>query len=98
MEIELNTDIELAKGEKKMRDRTKSVSKPRSKRSPASVNSSNSSDAVRAYDAETRRQMIEEAAYYIAQRRGFETGHELEDWLDAERDVDARIYGELRPF
>jgi hypothetical protein len=33
--------------------------------------------------------MIAEAAYYCAEKRGFEPGHELEDWLEAE----ARIEG-----
>ena len=32
--------------------------------------------------------MIAEAAYYSAERRGFEPGHELEDWLDAEARID----------
>lgn len=27
---------------------------------------------------------IAEAAYYLAEKRGFEPGHELEDWLTAE--------------
>lgn len=36
-------------------------------------------------DDVTRR--IAEAAYYRAQRRGFEPGHELEDWIAAEREV-----------
>lgn len=36
-----------------------------------------------------RNQMIEKAAYYHAERRGFEPGHELEDWLAAEQDVQA---------
>ena len=31
-----------------------------------------------------RHAMIEEAAYYRAERRGFAPGHELEDWLQAE--------------
>ena len=35
----------------------------------------------------TRQQMIAEAAYYRAERRGFEPGHELEDWLAAEAEV-----------
>jgi DUF2934 family protein len=30
---------------------------------------------------------IATAAYYLAERRGFEPGHELEDWLTAEREV-----------
>jgi len=31
--------------------------------------------------------MIEVAAYYIAQRRGFEPGHEIDDWLAAQAQV-----------
>lgn len=31
--------------------------------------------------------MIAQAAYYRAERRGFEPGHEMEDWLAAERDI-----------
>ena len=27
------------------------------------------------------------AAYYCAERRGFTPGHELDDWLDAEREL-----------
>ena len=42
---------------------------------------------------ETRRQ-IAEAAYYRAKERGFEPGHELEDWIEAEAEVMARLNGE----
>lgn len=37
---------------------------------------------------EARSRMIAEAAYYIAERRGFEPGYEFEDWLAAEAEVD----------
>ncbi len=30
---------------------------------------------------------IAELAYYKAERRGFAPGHEMEDWLEAERDL-----------
>jgi len=30
---------------------------------------------------------IAEIAYYKAENRGFESGHELDDWLDAEREL-----------
>jgi hypothetical protein len=40
-------------------------------------------------DPAAKRLMIAEAAYYCAEKRGFEPGHELEDWLEAE----ARIEG-----
>ena len=32
-------------------------------------------------------QAVSEAAYYLAEARGFESGHELEDWIQAERQV-----------
>src|SRR3982074_2406249 len=38
------------------------------------------------------------AAHPIAQRRGFAPGHELEDWLAAEDQVDQRLAGEGRVF
>ncbi|MGO9930269.1 MAG: DUF2934 domain-containing protein [Steroidobacteraceae bacterium] len=43
---------------------------------------------------ENRQACIAEAAYFIAQRRGFAPGHELDDWLEAENEVDARLTGE----
>lgn len=38
-----------------------------------------------------RRSMVATAAYYRAERRQFASGHELEDWLAAEADVDALL-------
>jgi hypothetical protein len=34
-----------------------------------------------------RHAMISDAAYYLAQRRGFYPGRELDDWLQAERQL-----------
>ena len=42
---------------------------------------------VAANRAVERRDRIATAAYFRAERRGFEPGHELEDWLDAECEV-----------
>jgi hypothetical protein len=39
--------------------------------------------------AETRRKMIAEAAYYMAEQRGFAQGGDIEDWLLAEKQIDA---------
>jgi len=36
-----------------------------------------------------RHARIAEAAYSRAEKRGFEAGHELEDWLEAELEVEA---------
>jgi len=44
--------------------------------------------SVPAADPGLREMMIREAAYYRAERRGFLAGHELEDWLAAEQEVD----------
>nr|BAL55753.1 hypothetical conserved protein [uncultured Gammaproteobacteria bacterium] len=43
------------------------------------------------FDAEQLGQMIAEAAYYRAEKRGFVPGFELEDWLAAEREILARV-------
>jgi len=40
---------------------------------------------------EARRTMIAEGAYLRAERRGFAPGHETEDWLAAETEVDALL-------
>jgi len=37
--------------------------------------------------------LIAEEAYYRAQSRGFEPGHELEDWIAAEKEVRRRTEG-----
>ena len=46
-----------------------------------------------AVDSEQRRKMIETAAYYLAEKRGFEPGHETEDWAAAEKEIDATLKG-----
>lgn len=37
--------------------------------------------------------MIADAAYYRAERRGFEPGYEVDDWLQAERDIERALPG-----
>lgn len=41
-----------------------------------------------------RQQLIAEAAFHRAEARGFEPGHEIEDWLAAEAEVNARLSSE----
>ena len=38
-------------------------------------------------EKEMRQAKITEAAYYIAEKRGFIAGHDMEDWLQAEKEV-----------
>jgi cytochrome b len=40
---------------------------------------------------ELRMQYIEEAAYYIAERKGFQGEHSWEDWLQAEKEVERML-------
>ncbi|MBS0388706.1 MAG: DUF2934 domain-containing protein [Proteobacteria bacterium] len=40
---------------------------------------------------EERRARIAESAYFRAERRGFAVGHELEDWLAAEQDIERAL-------
>jgi hypothetical protein len=42
---------------------------------------------------EERRQRIADRAFTHAARRGFISGHELDDWLTAEREVDCELSG-----
>lgn len=42
-------------------------------------------------DPQQRSALIAEAAYLRALNRNFEPGHELEDWLSAEAEVDAQL-------
>jgi hypothetical protein len=44
------------------------------------------------WDDEERWAMVAENAYYRAERRGFIPGYDLEDWLAAEKEIDARDY------
>ena len=40
---------------------------------------------------EERHTLIAESAYLRAERRGFAPGHETDDWLEAEAEVDALL-------
>ena len=52
------------------------------------VSLSSSATPTQTCDVEQRLAMIAEAAFYLAQRRNFEPGHEIEDWLTAEQSID----------
>jgi hypothetical protein len=49
------------------------------------------SDSATSFTADERSRMVETAAYYRAERRGFIAGHETDDWLAAEAEIDALI-------
>jgi Protein of unknown function (DUF2934) len=62
---------------------------PGPKASPGSEPNSVLGRSLAAVTPDMRRAMIAEAAYFIAQQRGFGCGREMEDWLLAEEQVDA---------
>jgi hypothetical protein len=49
--------------------------------------------SIRAYD---KLSMIATAAYYRAEHRRFAAGHELEDWLAAEAEIEALMRARVR--
>jgi hypothetical protein len=42
-------------------------------------------------DEEAKRRLIADIAYLSAERRGFAPGYELDDWLQAEQEVEASM-------
>mgnify|MGYP002712264643 CR=1 FL=1 len=62
---------------------TRTAAKPKSRKRPAA--------ATPKVSSQSRLQMIAETAYYHAERRGFAGGDPLNDWLQAEAEVDAHL-------
>ena len=61
--------------------------KPTSQQREAPMNTDSRAQA----SPEEIRQLIAQAAYYRAKQRGFEPGHELEDWVQAESEILRRV-------
>lgn len=45
---------------------------------------------------EIRRAMIAEAAYFLAEKRGFSPGDEIQDWLEAESQIESLLKHGMR--
>lgn len=75
--------------------RPATVAKPRSrvKRQPAAGQAREHAipAAPAEIDSRLRHRMISEAAYLLAKERGFTPGGELDDWLQAEARINARL-------
>ena len=72
---------------------TKSVAKPTEATSdvPAKTAPAKAAAVKPTLSPAERMKMIAEAAYYLAQKRGFSGGNELSDWVAAEKQVDALL-------
>ena len=67
--------------------RTAPKAAPKSTPKPASFSNTTRPDIP----ADELRKLISEAAYYRAKQRGFQPGHELDDWIQAEAEVTRRL-------
>jgi hypothetical protein len=81
--------------ERRKTPRKAATATPKPDRRAAAAPLSTSNVRAEASPDEIRR-LIAEAAYYRAMERGFEPGHELEDWIEAESQVMDRINGAER--
>ena len=54
-------------------------------------NGNDTGSATAQVSPDEMKRLVEEAAYFRAKRRGFEPGHELEDWVQAEAEVAKRL-------
>jgi len=86
-----------ARKEPRRRNRVTPLAADAADGSDGEIRAENHGLQARIFDAEARRALIEEDAYHRAASRGFEPGHELEDWLAAEAEIDARLCGEMHP-
>ena len=65
--------------------------KPRASRKSAAQKIKVAANFSSFVDPEKRAALIAEAAYFRAEKRGFAPGHEDEDWLAAEQEVDEAL-------
>lgn len=74
------------------------AAKPVAAKKPAASTGKPKKAAVPALSSEQRRYYIEVAAYYIAERRGFHGAGALNDWVQAEAEIDQLLReGILKP-
>lgn len=79
------------------RDKNPTSSTPARKRAPrkTTVTVRRKSKVARFVGPEQRAALIAEAAFFRAEKRGFAPGHEVEDWLAAEAEVDTKLMSAL---
>ena len=73
-----------------MKTRNESSSKSAAAASSRQASKSGEADPAPGGDC-SRDQLIAEAAYYRAERRGFEPGNEMSDWFEAESEINTSL-------
>jgi hypothetical protein len=66
-------------------------SAPTARPVPATAQGDLSPERSESSEPPQRHSLIAEAAFFIAEERGFAPGQELDDWLAAEREVDQSL-------
>jgi len=86
-----STSTTSKKAKKKTKKTAKKVSKAVKKTAARKKPAAKAKRKTATASTAVRQRMIEEAAYFHAQQRNFATGHEMNDWLMAEIEVDKII-------
>lgn len=76
---------------KKTAVKSKTTSVPSTKKSSGKADSRQKQSIVPVVTSEQRQQMINEAAYFMAEHQGFTTHSPLDYWLMAEADIDQQL-------
>jgi hypothetical protein len=85
----------VSPGKKTVRRKTSATAAPELTDSAVIVvleSAQSSSNGFMSIDPDVRRQLVAAEAYFLAERRGFAAGHELDDWAAAEMAVDSRLH------
>lgn len=82
---------------KKMESKSKKPLKKeksgRMRSQPIQAKLTNDLSGTQVVSASTRERMVKDAAYYLAEKRGFIPGDELADWVEAESYIDTLLKG-----
>jgi len=70
---------------------TNETAKKRTSRKAEAGAVQDAASVMKFVDPERRAALVAEAAYLRAEQRHFAPGHEVEDWLAAESEVDAKL-------
>ena len=71
--------------------RRRAASRPRSRKAAVVYDMPLEGGAQAVFDLDLRHRMISEAAYYLYTQRGYAEGYDLDDWLQAEAQIDDLI-------
>jgi hypothetical protein len=65
----------------------------RTKAAEASAITSAGRTERRTLSPDDRRELVRQTAYFLSERRGFDPTRDIENWLEAERQVEAGLVG-----